>query len=766
MKSKLLSLLLCLSLLASFVVLFSSCQKDTIYFARNYTVVHGFDMSDAACDDVQAFAAALKKKSDKDIEVKSVKRDSELVGEKKYEILVGNTNRPETQEVLNRIKGHGYAISAVGHKIVIVGTTNLLTSLALDRFSEAYLMGQDTVSKLRVEEILVEEMIMLELTEEWSFIYSSYLRGEGDYVNEGIEQAKKDIASICDISRADMAMLKDSKTASHEILAGTVNREESKAILSGMDSTDYAVGMKNGKLVICAFNDPMMAKAFSLFKNVLKDSVCKSEEGKKQILFPAEFTCIYTDTGKNSYITDFPRPQGLALSGTIDVDSRSYQYYYEGAGVNLAAYEAYCKDLLGAGYTLYTEHAAAGSVFRTYVNKTANIMLYAAYNAFQSATVENTAHKPAIRIIVGDLEKSGLLSEEMLSMESFTKRQASAITAVKANYAFSGKGEMYIVTLEDGSFIVIDGCSSDTVISNRIYAILLDLYKRGHNGNGPTEQDPIRIAAWYVTHSHGDHYGAMVDFINTYCFNYSNTPVTIDTMIANFPSDEGYYNVYLDKSANTFVRDNIASFSAKMYDKAPGHEPGLTYIKVHTGQRFWLANVECEVLYTHDDLYPKHLHVYNDSSTVIRMTLHHTENGNITEGSKTSVIWLGDAQTASCAFMRAMYGSYLQSDMVQVAHHTGGGSEFRLYELIAPTWAWYPTDRSSYGGGLYRISTNISSLQYVVVSDFCNYTVMITKNGADPKSVINVGENSESVSLGVVSRNIDTGFLKTKFNRS
>ena len=43
---------------------------------------------------------------------------------------------------------------------------------------------------------------------------------------------------------------------------------------------------------------------------------------------------------------------------------------------------------------------------------------------------------------------------------------------------------------------------------------------------------------------------------------------------------------------------------------------------------------------------------------------------------------------------------------------------------------------------------------------------MITKNGADPKSVINVGENSESVSLGVVSRNIDTGFLKTKFNRS
>ena len=54
----------------------------------------------------------------------------------------------------------------------------------------------------------------------------------------------------------------------------------------------------------------------------------------------------------------------------------------------------------------------------------------------------------------------------------------------------------------------------------------------------------------------------------------------------------------------------------------------------------------------------------------------------------------------------------------------------------------------------------------VVVSDFCNYTVMITKNGADPNSVINVGESSEYVRLGVVSRNIDTGFLKTKFNRS
>lgn len=771
MKTKILSLLLCLCMLASVMVLFSSCQKNKINFDKEYSLVYGSDMSITTSKDVENFVDALQKKTNTQIEAMKVKADSELDAEGKYEILVGNTNRPETQEALALITGHGYVISVLRQKIVIVGTTNLLTSLALDYFVETYLSGEGAVSELNVEET-VKEMEVLELTEEWSFVYSSYLRGEGDYINDAILQAKKDIASASDISADKMPMINDAQKANLEILTGNIKRDETKAMLSGMDASDYAVGVKNGKLLICAYNDTMMAKAFSLFKNIIKDSVFESSEGKKQVLLPADFTRIYTETKDNGYITDFPRPQGLTLSGTIDVHSRSYEYLYEGEGVTLTAYEAYCQDLLSAGYTLYTEHTAAGSVFRTYVNKTANIMLYAAYNAFQSAATEGTGQKPVIRIIAGDLEKSGLLSEEMLSMQSFTKLQASAITAVKANYEYSGKGEMYIISLEDGSFIVIDGCNADTVICDRIYKVLLDLYERGH-GKAPSETDPIRIAAWYVTHGHGDHFGAMAQFINKYCKNYESTPVTIDTVIANFASDEGYYGAYVDKDANTTVRDNLAVYSSYMKDKAPGEEPGFKYFKVHTGQKFWIGNVECEVMYTHEDLYPKRLHVYNDSSTVIRTTIHYTENGQIVAGSKTSVMWLGDAQLASCTFLRGMYGSYLQSDMVQVAHHIGSGSEVRVYELIQPTWAWFPTDKRSYAGLIakgssigYQVSCHIPSLQYVVISDFCNYTVMFNENGADPTSMINVGEGkqNETVKLGVVSATIDTGFLKTQYN--
>lgn len=55
------------------------------------------------------------------------------------EILVGETNRPETAEVLAALPENSYAVTRVGNKIVIVGTDPSLTVLALQRFEETVL---------------------------------------------------------------------------------------------------------------------------------------------------------------------------------------------------------------------------------------------------------------------------------------------------------------------------------------------------------------------------------------------------------------------------------------------------------------------------------------------------------------------------------------------------------------------------------------------------------------------------------------------------
>ena len=766
MKTKILSILLCISMLLSLAVLFSSCAKNKVDLTETYTVVYGDGMSFIMSGEVQSFAALLKEKTNTDVTTKKVIKGNEVEDESKFEILLGETNRPETQKVLEKMEGHGYAIEVVGKKIVIVGTTNLLTWMAMDHFKETYLSGEGTLSELKIEKTFVATE-MVELTREWSFVYSSYLRGEADYVIDAIAHVKSEITSLSGIRGNAMPVISDADSATNEILAGTVEREETKTLLASMDATDYAFAVKNGKLLICAFSDTMMENAFTLFKNLLNDSVYQLDDSTKQVLFPADFTRIYTDT-ESRYITDFPRPKNLTLVGTMDVYDSSYQYCYQGEGVNAEAFEAYCNDLVAAGYQLYTEHTAAGSEFRTYVNKTSNIMLYAAYNAFASVATEKTGHTPTIRVIVGELDKCGIVDEDMLAMQPFTKLQASSITAVRESYDVSTKGQMYIVTLEDGSFIIVDGNSSSTEASERIYEILLDLYKKGHNGNAPIRTNPIRIAAWYLTHNHGDHYGAMTRFINKYCKDYNKYFVTIDSMVANFPSDEGVYGAYVDKDANVSIRNGIAEISSKISD-APGEEAGMKFFKVYTGQRFWFANVECEVLYTNADLFPGRLLVFNDSSTVIRMTLHHTDGTTRTEGSATSVIWLGDVQTAGCQYLRSMYGSYLKSDMVQVSHHWGSGSEFRVYQLAKPTWLLFPCSRSSFSGNykrtasiVYRGCEEISTVKYVVLSDFCNYTVPITATGADPEGVYNAGEEAR-VTFTPVNITVLSGFMYTKY---
>ncbi|MBR3863040.1 MAG: hypothetical protein IKM42_05225 [Clostridia bacterium] len=771
MKKRILSLLLCLCMIASTAVLFSSCGKKAIDFSKGYTVIYGKDMSSAAAKEVKSFVDLLKGKIDGSLESKRVAFDQELADEADYEILVGNTNRPETAKVLEEINGHGYAISIVGKKLVIVGTTNFLTSQALDYFVDTYLSVDGKISSLKVEKNVVSDMQMLEITNQSGFVYSAYLN-EADKVVKQIKDMKAGIGNYSDVRSSAMFMRSESESENAgnavEILVGSVDRAEVKEFSSVMDVVDYGIGAKNGKIVAFAYNDTMMMKALDLLSDMLKDSVYVEGEAKK-IFVPTEFSRIYSNVDNSFIVTDFPKPQGLTLSGTLDVDSGLTEYAYNGEGVTADAYQAYCNDLIAAGYVLYTSHSAESSIFRTYVNEQKGMMLYVAYNAFAHAS---TNTNKTIRVIVGPTERAGLLPEEMLTLQSFENVAISSITAIKANYVDTGKGQIYVVTLADGSFVMIDGGASDIIIQNRIYDVLVDLYTKNH-GYAPNAIDhPIRIAAWYITHGHGDHVGVISRFINQYSTNGS---VRIDTVIANFASDEGYFGAYIDKDANTTFRDRMAEYSAKATNSKG--EKGFEYIKVHTGQKFWLANVECEVLYTHEDLLPNRLHKYNDSSTVIRMTIHQTQNGSIVAGSKsTSMIWLGDAQSTSGYYMCDMYGSYLKSDMVQVAHHIGSGSELALYRTIAPDSAWFPTDYDSFKDSItrsatmiYQICNQVPSLQYVILSDICNYTVYITETGANyvpysvsnPTGVYAAGEsNTVLVSVVGFTSSVRSGFRK------
>ncbi|MGM9643108.1 MAG: hypothetical protein ACI3XI_07845 [Eubacteriales bacterium] len=62
------------------------------------------------------------------------------------EILIGNTNRAETAEVLASLPENSYTVALKGNKLVIVGTDNNLTVMALSEFESRILKNEDKCS--------------------------------------------------------------------------------------------------------------------------------------------------------------------------------------------------------------------------------------------------------------------------------------------------------------------------------------------------------------------------------------------------------------------------------------------------------------------------------------------------------------------------------------------------------------------------------------------------------------------------------------------
>ena len=771
-------------MLSSVVMLLSSCKKaPELISLDGYRVVCDADASATSADVMSKFYTNLKRRIEGSVSYKTVKPTETLRGEQDYEILVGKTNRPQTEEALAKIKGDGYAIVFFDTKIVIVGTSILFTLQALDRFTAEFLSGDEILSGIEKRDIIESDKKTIEVTSRSVFVYSSNLR-TGDAILKGIAAQKNALSEFSDVVGGSMLAVADTTTkTSHEIICGISTREDGIEFLSMLDANTYGVAVKGNNIVVGALNDHTMEKAFAFFNDLLKDGVTE-KDGKKKIFLPADLSLVQTDTQNRTFVTDFPRPDGLALSGSMDVGSsteNTLQYYYAGDGVNAAAYESYCQKLIGAGYTLVSTNSGEGNIFRTYSNEQENVMLYVAYNAFKHAAA-GSGYDTCIRIVSSRLSLNHHLPAELLTQDlSYARKQNSSITAVKLNsqYQASGHniyGNNYVVTLEDGSFIMYDGGQSYEKNVDRLYMVFLDLYKKGHNGQNPTAEDPIRISAWIISHGHGDHFNIMRDFIQQYASKWGQYYITVDRLIANLTSDS---EDDLSSNPENHMRDNWKKYSEMIKD-SDGKEAGFQFIKVHTGQKFYIANAEFEVMYTHEELYPARLVTYNSSSTTFRMTLHHTQNGTISAGSSTTMLWLGDAETEASRVMRGLWGTALKSDMVQVAHHNYNGCEWELYQLVKPECVWWPVNRARWKSTTHKsnatgadlvcknINYNLSSVKYIILSDDYNYTLSITANGPDylpiassSTGICNVGEGNPYIAAPTsVSKTASTSFMK------
>ena len=218
----------------------------------------------------------------------------------------------------------------------------------------------------------------------------------------------------------------------------------------------------------------------------------------------------------------------------------------------------------------------------------------------------------------------------------------------------------YIITTKNKELIVVDG-GLDLDAEHLRQAIIA----RGG-----------KVSAWFITHPHSDHVGALVKLIND-----GLQEISIDAVYYNFVDDDWY-------------KRNEA-YRADMVLKAKEALAKLGAEKLHgnikTGDLIQVDDVKIHVL---NDPYLFAVNSINNSSVALRMEI----------GSKR-VLFLGDmGPEAGAALLKDVGAEGLKADIVQMAHHGQYGVEKNVYEAIRPSicmWnspAWlYDNDN---GGGI------------------------------------------------------------------
>lgn len=342
-------------------------------------------------------------------------------------------------------------------------------------------------------------------------------------------------------------------------------------------------------------------------------------------------------TEKQSYPALGGLPKYPAASQTI-VDCDDETAMVVASNTSMAEYKQYCETLAKSGYKLVSSRDVNSNLFNTYTK-----------GSFALTTYFTSSTKMA-RIIAGPLK-------DVPAAKTATGNESVKPTLTLLSHGVNddiGLGLIYV--LPNGKLLIIDG---GQVSATYLYNTLKSIAPNPNN---------IVIAGWYMSHSHVDHQKTLIEFLKQ---KYKG--ITIESILYNYPSQEQY---------KAITQDSDNGGGAYSFESAiKQYASNIKIIKPHTGQVYYYGSASVEILYTAEDMLPKALDYINSSSLVLKVKV-----GN------SSLLALTDTTHASGDILRKMYGSYLKSDMVQIAHHGMYAGYPNLYETIQAKVLIWPSN--------------------------------------------------------------------------
>ena len=239
-------------------------------------------------------------------------------------------------------------------------------------------------------------------------------------------------------------------------------------------------------------------------------------------------------------------------------------------------------------------------------------------------------------------------------------------------------GMMYILRLADNSVFIIDGGSYKQFDTAQVDGLMSFLRKI--TGTAPNEK--VRISAWYITHIHDDHLTGMMQFLKKH-----HAKLSLERVMLNAPS------AYTPNASLATARPLYTRYASYL-DKYFGTD-NIKFLKMHTGQSINIADVQIDVLYTHEDIVAP-----DGTSEIVTDFNNSTTAAKITFGSKTFLVTGDMHKPAMNIVLQSYTNSTLKCDVLQVAHHCYNDLS-ALYSKVKAVAVLFP---QSPGGCVYNAS--------------------------------------------------------------
>ena len=389
---------------------------------------------------------------------------------------------------------------------------------------------------------------------------------------------------------------------------------------------------------------------------------------------PVATTPAATTSGDATTREDDPRTTGGGGGSTtttpvVPAVKKTYSGAYGSTltyvnGQTLADFKKHCTDLEAQGYKQYFSNSIKGNEYVTYKKDGKYLHTYF------------TAYAGEIRTVKDEFSTANFATQA----QTYTKVTDTAVVQLIHNYTDGSWGMGYLIVLEDGRFVVIDGSlKGDGTNANRLYNLMKMLNKRADG--------KIVIAAWLLTHDHPDHYSVFQDFAERF-----NTKVTLEQVLVNTQGEN--VGGYLPTSLSPDVKKFGSSVSV--------WQPQV-------GQAFYLANARFEILHTVYSMFPEDVTGnINNTSLVFRMTV-----------NNQTVLWPADIEVPASDIVCRTFGDYLKSDILQMPHHgceSPASKEF--YTLVDPTVMFWDTAQWNINKWSRKVEVNRYALNEMHVKEF------------------------------------------------